>query len=260
MLSENIAFVHHKGGTGKTTSCISISGYFALWGNKVLVIDLDPQADATSALGIDKDTIRESMYDVMVGNVDIANVVLETDIENIHLAPATLDLVGAEPYLYRISNRISVLKRSIQQIRTYYDYIMIDTPPGPGLFIINGVVASDHIIVALDPSLFALEGLETLSTIFDDLKESSGVNIKPQRAILTRCNRASACSRIAGKRDPVKEIRKEIEKFFDSAYTVPYGVEVYEAQLKGVPISHYKPKCKAGVAYKNIAEELKGEG
>ncbi len=254
MASMNIAFAHHKGGTGKTTSCINISGYLALWGKKVLVIDLDPQADATSALGIDKNSVGESMYDVMIGDVGIEDVVLETEIENIQLAPATLDLVGAEPHMYRISNRISVLKRSIEGIRKYYDFIMIDTPPGPGLFIINGVVASDHTIVTLDPSVFALEGIETLSTIFDDINESSGVKINPRMAILTRCNKASVFARIAGRRDPVKEIREAMEEFFDSVYTVPYGVEVYEAQLKGVPISHYKPKCKAGVAYKRIAE------
>ncbi len=254
MVSVNIAFAHHKGGTGKTTSCVNISGYLALWGKKVLVIDLDPQANATSALGIDKNNLGESMYDVMVGDAEIADAVLETEIENIHLAPATLDLVGAESHLYRINNRISILKRSIEGIRKYYDYIMIDTPPGPGLFIINGVVASDYTIVTLDPGVFALEGVESLSMIFDDINESSGVRINPRIAILTRCNKASLFSMITGKRDPVKEIKKGMKGFFDSVYTVPYGVEVYEAQLKGVPISHYKPKCKAGVAYKKIAE------
>ena len=258
MVGKNIAFAHHKGGTGKTTSCISISGFLALWAKKVLVIDLDPQADATSALGIDKNSIEESMYEVMIGDVEIEDVILETEIENIHLAPSTLDLVGAESHLYRTNNRISVLKRSIEHLRRYYDYILIDTPPGPGLFIINGVVASDYAIVTLDPSVFALEGIESLSTIFDDIKDTSGVGIKPRMAILTRCNKVSVFSRIAGKRDPVKEIKAELEGLFDSVYAVPYGVEVYEAQLKGVPLSHYKPNCKAGVVYKEIAEEVRG--
>ena len=257
MVSVTIAFAHHKGGTGKTTSCVNISGFLALSAKKVLVIDLDPQANATSALGIDKNNLGESMYDVMVGDAEIADVVLETETEHIHLAPATLDLVGAESHLYRMNNRISILKRSIEGIRRYYDYIMIDTPPGPGLFIINGVVASDYTIVTLDPGVFALEGVETLNLIFDDINESSGVKINPRIAILTRCNKASLFSRITGKRDPVKEIKKGMKGFFDSVYTVPYGVEVYEAQLKGVPISHYKPKCKAGVAYKKIAEVVR---
>ena len=256
MVSINIAFAHHKGGTGKTTSCINISGYLALWSKKVLVIDLDPQANATSALGIDKNSIGESMYEVMVGDVKIEDAVLETEIENIHLAPATLDLVGAESHLYKTNDRIFILKRSIGGIKEYYDYIMIDTPPGPGLFIINGVIASDYTIVTLDPGVFALEGIETLITIFDDINESSGVKINPRMAILTRCNKNSLFSRIVGGRDPVREIRKGMRGFFDSVYTVPYGVEVYEAQLKGVPLSHYKPKCKAGVAYKRIAEEV----
>jgi chromosome partitioning protein len=256
MVGVIIAFAHHKGGTGKTTSCINVSGYLALWGRKVLVIDLDPQANATSALGIDKNSIGESLYDVMVEDAKFEDVVLETEIENIHLAPATLDLVGAESHLYRTNQRMFVLKRSIEGIKKYYDYILIDTPPGPGLFVINGVVASDYTIVTLDPSVFALEGIETLTTIFDDINESSGLKINPRMAILTRCNKTSLFSRIAGKRDPVKEIQKGMRDFFDSVYTVPYGVEVYEAQLKGVPLSHYKPNCKAGVAYKKIAEEV----
>lgn len=251
-----IAFAHHKGGTGKTTSCINISGYLALWGKKVLVIDLDPQANATSALGVAGNSIEESMYDVMVGAVKIEDAILETEIKNIHLAPATLDLVGAESHLYRTTNRISVLKRSIAGIREYYNYIMIDTPPGPGLFIINGVVASDYTIVTLDPGVFALEGIETLSMTFDDINESSGVTIRPQMAILTRCTKASLFSRIAGKRDPVKEIIKGTKGVFDSVFTVPYSLDVYAAQVNGVPLSHYKPKCKAGIAYKEIAEEV----
>jgi len=100
MVSINVAFVHHKGGTGKTTSCINIAGYLALWGKKVLVIDLDPQANATSALGVDGNSIEESMYEVMVGAVKIEDAILETELKNIHLAPATLDLVGAESHMY----------------------------------------------------------------------------------------------------------------------------------------------------------------
>jgi chromosome partitioning protein len=256
MVAVTIAFAHHKGGTGKTTSCVNISGYLALWDKKVLVIDLDPQANATSALGIEKSSIGESMYEVMVGDEKLEELILETGTENIHLAPATLDLVGAESHLYRTNNRITILKRSIESIRKFYDYIMIDTPPSPGLFIINGLVAADYTIITLDPGVFALEGIETLNTIFDDINESCGVRIKPRMAILTRCNKASLFSRMAGKTNPVKEIKKGISGFFDSVYTVPYGVEVYEAQLKGVPLSHYKPRCKVGTAYKKIAENV----
>ena len=256
MASVNIAFAHHKGGTGKTTSCINIAGYLALRGKKVLVIDLDPQANATSALGVDGNSIEESMYDVMVGAVKIEDVILETEIENIHLAPATLDLVGAESHLYRANNRISVLKRSLEGIKKYYNYMLIDTPPGPGLFVINGVFAANYTIVTLDPGVFALEGLETLSITFDDIKESSGVEIQPQMAIITRCTKRALFSRITGKKDPVKEILKGTKGVFDSIFTVPYSLDVYAAQVKGVPLSHYKPKCKAGIAYKQIAEEV----
>lgn len=251
-----IAFAHHKGGTGKTTSCINISGYLALANKKVLVIDMDPQGNATSGLGVDNKTIDASMYDVLLGDTKIEDVVLETGIENIHLAPATLNLVGVASYMYKENNRVSILKHKIESMRKHYDYIMIDTPPGPGLFIVNGVAASDHTIVPLDPGVFALEGIETLKTIFDDISENVGVKINISMAILTRCNKLSLISRIIGKRNPVKEIRDEMKKFFEKVYTVPFCVEIYEAQLRGMPISHYKPNCRAGLAYKNITDKV----
>ena len=257
-MTRTIAFAHHKGGTGKTTSCLNIAGYLAKAGKKVLIVDMDPQGNATSGLGIDKETLDASMYEVMVAERKIRDIILETD-SGIHLAPSTLNLMGAESYLYRRRNRATALKKRLRNIKKYYDYIMIDTPPGSGLFLINGVIAADHTIVTLDPSVFALEGIETLKTIFDDINEHVGVKIKPAMALLTRCNKASRFSRLLGKTDPVKEVEKDMREIFGRMFAIPFSVEVYESQLKGVPISHYSPNCGAGKAYKGVAKVIDEE-
>ena len=253
--SKRIAFVHHKGGTGKTTSCINISGYLIKAGKKVLLVDLDPQGNATSGLGVEKNSLENSMYDVMIGTTEIKDIILETD-AGIHLAPGTLELVGAEAYMYRRQDRATILKKALEKVKGYYDYIMIDTPPGPRLFGINGIVASDYVIVALDPGVFALEGLEDLHLVLDDISESINVEINAKMAILTKSVKASFFSIIRGRPNPVKEIEKEVKKVFEKVFCIPYSIEIYESQLKGIPISHHAPKCKAGLSYEKIANEI----
>jgi len=253
--TKHIAFVHHKGGTGKTTSCINISGYLIKTGKKVLVVDIDAQGNATSGLGVDKNTLENSMYDVMIGTTEMKDIILETNV-GIHLAPATLDLVGAEAYMYGRQDRATILKRALGKVKRYYDYIMIDTPPGPGLFGINGVVASDYVIITLDPGVFALEEVEGLYLIFDDIRESVNVEINIKMAILTKCIKASFFSKIRGRQNPVKEIEKEAKKIFGKVFSIPYSIEIYGSHLKGIPISHYAPKCKAGLSYEKIANEI----
>jgi len=252
-----ITFAHHKGGTGKTTSCINVSGYLVKAGKKVLIVDLDPQGNATSGLGIDKNNVESSMYDIMTGDTGMRSIILETE-AGIHLAPATIDLVGAESEMYGRQDRASVLRNILGEVRGYYDYIMIDTPPGSGLFTINGVVASDYVIVTLDAGIFALEGLETLDIMFDDIRENVNVNVSVKMALLTNCIKPSIFSRVVRKVDPVKEIKVEARKIFEKAFSIPHSVEIYEAHRKGLPISHYAPRCKAGLAYQKIAEEVMG--
>ncbi len=174
-----VAFAHHKGGTGKTTSCLNIAGFLQKDGMKVLVVDCDPQANATVGLGINPETLELSMYDVFMsifeGYPDVAiNDVIVPTASGVDLAPATLDLVGVEPYLYSIEDRAGLLREALTGVRNVYDFILIDTPPSMGQFVINGLVAADHTVVTLDPGTFALKGMEELSTIFCDISEMLG--------------------------------------------------------------------------------------
>lgn len=267
-----ISFAHHKGGTGKTTSCLNIAGCLQKAGERVLVVDADPQANATAGLGVPPKSVRMSMYDLFMSvfdgspRVEIEDIVVTTR-SGIDLAPSNLELVGAEPYLYTIENRASVLKDALERCRKSYDFILIDTPPSMGQFVINGLVASEKTIVTFDRGVFALHGLQTLMTVFGDIEEIIGETINPEMAILTRWpedRKHSFFSALtqAG-RDRIAEqetlhgIENEVRRYFKHVFVVPYAREIYEAQLEGMPISHAAKASAAGAAYEQIAEVVR---
>ncbi|MFA5236918.1 MAG: AAA family ATPase [Methanoregula sp.] len=291
-----MAFSHHKGGTGKTTSCLNIAGFCILAGKKVLVVDCDPQANATAGLGVSPESTQKNMYDVFMSRVDgfpqvkITDIIMSTE-SGIDLAPASLDLVGAEPYLYGIASRAEVLRDALVPLREKYDFILIDTPPSMGQFVINGLFAADHIIVTLDSGSFALNGVGPLFTIFEDMKQDLGKTLHVDMAIISRWGEGGEMEcrvpddskksdlvswfralltpqhvpteeeRTAGK-ERAKEHERlagmlaEIGKKFPEVHTVPYSPEVYEAQKKGMPISHVSPASSAGGVYRAIADEV----
>ncbi|WP_292410920.1 MULTISPECIES: ParA family protein [unclassified Methanoculleus] len=276
-----VAFAHHKGGTGKTTSCLNVAGYLQKDGKSVLVVDCDPQANATTGLGIVPETLELSMYDVFMSTFEgFPDVVIEDIIiptaSGIDLAPATLDLVGVEPYLYGIEDRAGLLKEALARVRDNYDFILIDTPPSMGQFVINGLVAADHTIVTLDSGTFALRGMEALSMVFDDIREMLGEDVVADFAILTRWKGSG--SQATGTRglalflkrifspgssaeeekeqERLKTFESEVKKTFKQVFTVPYSPAIYESQQRGLPISHYAPENEAGREYRAITTAL----
>ena len=276
-----VAFAHHKGGTGKTTSCLNVAGYLQKDGRSVLVVDCDPQANATTGLGVNPESLEISMYDVFMsvfeGFPDIMiNDVIVPTASGIDLAPATLDLVGVEPYLYGIEDRAGVLKEALARVKDTYDFILIDTPPSMGQLVINGLVAADHTVVTLDPGTFALRGMEALSTVFCDIKELLGEEITADFAILTRWkgpeNQApefgglvlllkrifstSPTAEEERERDRLKTFESEVRKAFRQVFVVPYSPAIYETQQQGLPISHYAPESDAGRRYRVITAAI----
>jgi chromosome partitioning protein len=263
----------------------------------VLVVDCDPQANATAGLGVDPSAASgKNMYQVFMSGIDdfpkamIQDIIIKTA-SGIDLAPAHLDLVGAEPYLYHAEFPAGVLKEALAHAKNQYSYIFIDTPPSLGQFVINGLFAADHVIVTLDSGSFALNGVTTLSTIFSDIKEGLGKEIRPDMAIVSRWGEGliQSCSQPEAKEEKglfsrirnifykppelspedlkaAEEQKQEhtrllamlnqIKRRFPSVYTVPYSTAVYEAQKRGMPISHVAPDSSAGIAYKTIAEEV----
>ena len=276
-----VAFAHHKGGTGKTTSCLNVAGYLQKSGRSVLVVDCDPQANATAGLGVDPDTLELSMYDLFMSAFEgfpdvVINDIIVPTASGVDLAPATLDLVGVEPYLYSIEDRAGLLREALAGVRGNYDFILIDTPPSMGQFVINGLVAADHTIVTLDPGTFALRGMEALSTVFHDIREMLGEDVTTDLAILTRWkgpdDRAAKTGGLAlflkrifspgpspeeeRERERLKMFEAEVRKAFKQVFIVPYSPAIYETQQKGLPISHYAPESDAGREYRAITTAL----
>jgi chromosome partitioning protein len=277
-----IAFAHHKGGTGKTTSCLNVAGYLQKDGKRVLVVDCDPQANATSGLGVDPERVEQSMYDVFMSvfegfpDARIADIIVPTA-SGIYLAPATLDLVGVEPYLYGIDDRAGILREVLTPVRDTYDFILIDTPPSMGQFVINGLVAADRTVVTLDAGTFALNGMEALSMIFNDIREMIGEDVNADFAILTRWGGSddsggglalflkrifspASFAEEEREKERLKTFESEVRKKFKQVFVVHYSPLIYEAQQKGLPISHYAPESKPGRDYRAVATALESLG
>jgi chromosome partitioning protein len=260
--ATSVVFINHKGGTGKTTSCLSIAGYLAKSGNKVLVVDFDPQANATMGLGIDMIGQRYSIFDALLNQcngyegVPITQVILDTDIENLHIAPSELDLSVADVVMHRTTNRVSLLNRALEDVRHFYDFILIDLPPNSGLLTINGLCASDQVIVPLDPSIYSLDVLDNLKISFNEVAKMAGHSIKQPEGILIRYVKPNIFSRILHKHNPSQEVESKLKEMFKKLYVIPYSEKIYEAQKAGVPISHYAPGSRAAKAYAKIARRI----
>lgn len=253
-----IAFANHKGGTGKTTSCVSIAGFLARSGRKTLVVDMDPQANATSALGIDASSLEHSVYDAVLkecGNsgVPLRQVIVDSGIENLHLAPAEFDLSAAEILLV---SKPFALARLLEEVRHSYDYILIDLPTCSGMLTINGICAAEQLIAPFDPGIFALEAYDNLARTLEMIKEKTGHRVKVSMAILTRYVPPVLFAWLRGRRSPCLEMAKELKKRFPAMAVIPESTAIYRSQLAGVPISRIAPWSAAGRAYKKVARMI----
>lgn len=247
-----ICFAHYKGGTGKTTSCLSVAGFLALRGYKVLVVDLDPQGNATSGLGVDKDTINKNMYHVMKKNEEISRIIVAGPVKGLHIAPAKQELELAALRAYRRKTEAQVLINALEKVKGYYDFILIDTPPVHGHFIINGLAAADKVIVVLDPGVFALEGIETLQNAFGNFFDKLGLKLSIDAALITRAPGFKLF-----RKNYALEMKKEVEILLGrKVYMIPYSDNVYDCHVWGLPISHLKPGSKVGQAYSKVVDDI----
>ncbi len=251
-----IAFVHHKGGTGKTTSCLNIAGWLVRMKKTVLVVDLDPQGNATAGLGIDRRTLDGSIYDVLLGQKNITEVILETD-SGVNLMPSSQDLLAMETHMAGQIQNTSLLKEKLVNINEHFDYVLIDIPPGSTMLMINGIVACENIIIPLDSGIFAYEALETLKALLMDITEELGVETNVMMVLLRKYSRSSFDRGVSS------NIKKLLKKFLNlnlisnvKIFTIPFSKKIYKAQMKGMPVSHYAPYSDVGRAYKRIAKEI----
>lgn len=245
-----IAICNQKGGTGKTTSAINIAAYMALFKKKVLLIDLDPQANATSGVGINKHDIKKSTYHVLLEESDLNDVVIPSQVENLFVAPANLDLTGAEVELVGTLGREFRLKRSLAKVKNSYDYVIIDAPPSLGLLTINALSAADSILIPVQCEYYALEGLTLLVNTLNLVRNNVNPELEIEGVILTMADFRTNLS---------KEVIKEVKNHFkDKVYNavIPRSIKLSEAPSFGKPISVYDRQNIGAQKYEELTLEI----
>ncbi|MFA6194288.1 MAG: AAA family ATPase [Patescibacteria group bacterium] len=249
-MGKIIAIVNQKGGVGKTTTSVNLSAYLAHLGKRVLLVDIDPQANATSGIGIDHRTLEHGVYEALIGNKPLFEVIKRTVQKNLHIAPATISLAGAGVEMVGLENREFRLAHVLEEVKKDFDYIIIDGPPSLGLLTINSLVAADEILIPIQSEYYALEGLsqllETISLVQNNLKPSLGI----MGAVITMFDRRNKLS---------ESVMGELYQYFPNRIfrsVIPRSVRLAEAPSYGRSILHYDPKSKGGKAYEGLAKEI----
>ena len=245
-----IAVCNQKGGTGKTTSAINIATFLAAQGKKVILIDLDPQANATSGIGINKHDVKKSTYHVLLEEVDIKDILQPTAVNNLWLAPSNLDLTGAEVELVGVLGREYRLKRALQKERDNFDFIIIDSPPSLGLLTINGLCAADAVLVPVQCEYYALEGLTQLSNTIRLVKDNLNPNLVIEGVLLTMADYRTNLT---------KEVIQETRNYFkDKVYqtVIPRNIRLTEAPSFGKPILLYDKDSLGSQKYEELCKEI----
>ena len=246
-----IAFTNQKGGVGKTTTCVNMSTYMALMGKKVLIVDIDPQGNSTSGLGLDKSDNIKTIYDALAGNVSVNEVIQKTEIEGLDIIPANQDLAGIEVELVYTKQRENVLKNLLSQVKNKYDFITLDCAPSLGLLTVNALTSADSVMIPIQCEFFALEGLSQLMNTIRLIKKTNlNPNLKVEGVVLTMRDSRSNLGR---------QVAEEIGKFFGSSVfntTIPRNVRLAEAPSYGKPIYLYDKNCSGSVAYLKLTEEF----
>jgi chromosome partitioning protein len=248
-LGKIIAIASQKGGVGKTTTAINVSAYLGHYGYKTILIDMDPQSNSTSGLGVAQSSINISAYSIMIYNEDPNKALIETPYENLKLIPSTKQLSGAEVELVTVFKREYRLKEAIQKIEENYDFIIIDCPPSLGLLTINSLAASKDIIIPIQCGYFALEGVAQLLNIIDLVRISLNVKLEVEGVVLTMYSRSKLADGI------VIEIKNHFgNKLYNSI--IPKNVRLDESASHGQPIIKYEPNARGAKAYDELTKEI----
>lgn len=249
-MSVVISITNQKGGVGKTTSAVNLAYYLAKAGKKVLLVDFDPQGNATSGLGVDKDKLNITMSDVMLGKKLLKDTIIATDYKNLWLAPSTPHLANTEAELAQAERRFSRLKVAIESVANQYDFILIDSPPSLSLLTVNGLIAARYILLPVQAEFYALEGLGQLLETMKLVRKNINPTLDLLGVLPTMINSRTSLS---------KQVYEEIKQHFPGKVfkqTIPRNIRLAEAPSYGVPIGEYDKWSKGARAYKAVAKEV----
>ncbi|MDO4492286.1 MAG: AAA family ATPase [Clostridia bacterium] len=251
-MAKITAIANQKGGVGKTTTSVNLSACVAETGKRVLLIDADPQGNSTSGLGIEKDKIANSVYDVIINEVEAKDAILPTVIPTLGIMPSDICLAGAEVELVNMMAREQKLKQAIADVRDDYDYIFIDCPPSLGLITLNALNCADTLLVPIQCEYYALEGLSQLMNTVKLVRKNLNPNLEVEGVVLTMYDARTNLS---------VQVVEEVKKFFKNKVydtIIPRSVRLGEAPSFGLPITHYAKNSSGAIAYRALAEEVMG--
>ncbi len=249
-MSRVIAIANQKGGVGKTTTAVNLSACLADLGKRVLLIDVDPQGNATSGLGLDHRRLKASVYDVLLDELPLQEAVVNTRVRGLQVVPATIDLAGAEIELVPRIGRESRLKQALDPVRDQYDFVLMDCPPSLGLLTINALTAADSILIPIQCEYYALEGLTQLMDTFRLVREALNPNLEVEGVVLTMFD---------GRTNLSIQVVEEVKRYFKGQVyrsIITRNVRLSEAPSHGLPITLYDPRSKGAEAYMELAREV----
>ena len=249
-MAKIIAVANQKGGVGKTTTAVNIAAALGYYDKSVLLVDIDPQGNATSGVGIDKRGVEKSTYELLVGEAKAQEVIRKTNYKGLEVMPAGIDLAAAEFEILDAPDRSQRLKNALLSVKQYYDYMIIDCPPSLGLITTNALTAADSVLVPIQCEYYALEGLSQLMNSVRYVKRQLNEHIYIEGVLLTMYD---------GRLNLTQQVVNEVKQFFPKKVfgtVIPRGVRLSEAPSYGMPIMYYDKNCKGSEAYLNLAQEL----
>lgn len=253
-MGKVITLANQKGGVGKTTSTINLGGCLAARGKSVLIIDIDPQGNASSGLGLDVHAQSKTIYEVLLEEISVSEAIQPTQYSNLSLLPATVDLAGFEVDMLSKEKREYILKESIEQVKDDYDYILIDSPPNLGILTLNSMTAASGIIIALQTEYYALEGLTQLMKVVQLVQESFNPDLQLAGVLLTMYDKRTSLAN-----QVVEDVRNHFgDRVFETV--VPRNVKLSEAPSFGKIITDYAPESSGASAYSKLAKEVIDNG
>ena len=249
-MGKVVSFSNQKGGVGKTTSCVNISAQIANKGKKVLMIDMDPQGNATSGLGIQKSKIKKTIYDVIIGKADVKEAIIKSKFKNLWVIPANIDLAGAEIELHDLEEAENFTALALNSIKDDYDYIFIDCPPSLGMLTVKALSASDGVVIPMQCEFYSLEGMSQLLNTVKRIRQLYNPSLQIVGILLTMYN---------GRLTLTSQVVAELKKYYsDKLFRVPISrtVRISEAPGYGEPICYHDPYGKGSLEYAAVSKEL----